>query len=142
EDLGTTWPEPGDLYNVPLEASFRARYANGVEMICQTKDLGFTQRFEGTEGWIEIGSEGLKTFPESLGTTRLSPDEVHLPVSVAGRKVTLKGSHGVPVFADHSRNFLDCIKSRQDPVEPVEAGHHTANICHLANIAMLLKRKI
>jgi hypothetical protein len=40
------------------------------------------------------------------------------------------------------RNFLDSVKSRQDPVEPVEVGHRMTNICHLGNIAMLLKRKI
>ena len=42
----------------------------------------------------------------------------------------------------HARNFLDCIKSRKDPVEPVESGHSTANLCHLGNIAMKLHRKI
>lgn len=46
------------------------------------------------------------------------------------------------VFEDHARNFLDCVKSRQDPVEPVEAGQRTASLCHLANIAMQLRRKI
>lgn len=65
-----------------------------------------------------------------------------MPVSVAGRKLNLKGSHGIPVYEDHARNFLDCIKSRKDPVEPVEAGHRTASMCHLANIAMQLRRKI
>jgi len=40
------------------------------------------------------------------------------------------------------RNFLDAVKSRQDPIQPVEVGHRTATICHLGNIAMRLKRKI
>lgn len=43
---------------------------------------------------------------------------------------------------DHVRNFLDSVKSRRDPIEPVEVGHRTATICHLGNIAMRLKRKI
>ena len=43
---------------------------------------------------------------------------------------------------DHVRNFLDCIKSRNDPISPVEDGHRTATVCHLGNIAMQLKRKI
>ncbi len=43
---------------------------------------------------------------------------------------------------DHVRNFIDCVKSRQDPIEPVEAGHRTASLCHLGNIAMKLHRKI
>ena len=55
----------------------------------------------------------------------ISPDEIHLPVS-----------------NNHYRNFLDSVKSRKDPIEPVEAGHRTASICHLGNIAMRLKRKL
>ena len=34
------------------------------------------------------------------------------------------------------------MKARRDPIEPVEIGHRTATICHLGNIAMLLKRQI
>jgi hypothetical protein len=48
----------------------------------------------------------------------------------------------LPVSDNHYRNWLDCIKSRQDPIEPVEVGHSTANICHCGNIAMRLKRKV
>ena len=40
------------------------------------------------------------------------------------------------------RNFLDAVKSRNDPITPVEIGHRTASLCHLGNIAMLLKRKL
>ena len=68
EDLGTTWYEEGDLYNVPLQANFRARYANGAELLCQTKDLGFTRRFEGTEGWIET------VFERAEGLSRIAQD--------------------------------------------------------------------
>jgi predicted dehydrogenase len=146
EDAGTTWPEPGDLYNVPIEANFNARYASGVELICRTKALGFSQRFEGTEGWIEVvdsgPSPGLKVFPESLKTTRFGPNELRLPVSVPSRPLLFEGRQVGHVFEDHARNFLDCVKSREDPVEPVEAGHRTASLCHLANIAMQLARTI
>jgi hypothetical protein len=34
------------------------------------------------------------------------------------------------------------VKSRKTPVQPVETGHRTASLCHLGNIAMILKRKI
>ena len=40
------------------------------------------------------------------------------------------------------RNFIDSVKSRRDPIEPVEVGHRTSSICHLANIAMRLQRKL
>jgi hypothetical protein len=40
------------------------------------------------------------------------------------------------------RNFLDCVKTRSEPAAPIEIGHRSATICHLANIAMWLKRKL
>jgi hypothetical protein len=43
---------------------------------------------------------------------------------------------------DHVRNFLDCVKSRQDPVSTVEIGHRSASICHVGNIAIQLKAKL
>ena len=36
---------------------------------------------------------------------------------------------------------FDAVKSRQDPIEPVEIGHSTASLCILGNMAQILKRK-
>ena len=40
----------------------------------------------------------------------------------------------------HVRNFLECIKTREDPNAPVEVGHTAVCGPHLANIAMHSKR--
>ena len=42
----------------------------------------------------------------------------------------------------HVRNFLDCVKSRQQPVENLEVGHHISTVAHLGNIALRTGRKI
>jgi hypothetical protein len=138
EDRGSEWPPKGGLYNTATKTAFCARYANDVELICQTDKPGFGVRFEGTEGWVEYGYQGLKTQPESLKTSKIGPDEVHLPVSNPNRTQEA-GQYHVP---DHVRNFLDAVKSRHDPVAPVDVGHRSATVCHLGNIAMLLKRKL
>jgi hypothetical protein len=39
------------------------------------------------------------------------------------------------------RNFLDSVKVRKDPIEPIEAGYRTCSLCNLGNIAQRLKRK-
>jgi hypothetical protein len=67
----------------------------------------------------------MRTEPESLASTVIGPNEIHLSESL-----------------DHKRNFLDCIKSQRDPIAPVEVGHRSASICHLANITMKLGRKL
>ena len=138
EDLGSEWPPKGCLYNTATKTAFRARYANGVELICKTDRPGFGVRFEGTEGWVEYGYQGVKTHPESLKTSKIGAGEIHLPVSNPHR-IQEAGKYHVP---DHVRNFLDSIRSRQDPIAPVSVGHRSATVCHLGNIAMLLKRKL
>lgn len=138
EDLGSEWPPPGTLYNTATKTAFRARYASGVELICRTDKPGFGVRFEGTDGWVEYGYGGLKTSPESLKTSTIGPDEIHLPRSNPSRTEESSRNH----IPDHVRNFLDAVKSRQDPVAPVEIGHRSATVCHLGNIAMRLKRKL
>jgi predicted dehydrogenase len=45
-------------------------------------------------------------------------------------------------FKLHARNFLDCIKSRQQPISDLESGHRVATVCHLVNIALRLGRRI
>ena len=43
---------------------------------------------------------------------------------------------------NHWRNFLDCVKTRQPTITPVETAHHSAIPGHLGLIAMLVGRKI
>ena len=139
EDLGSEWPEPGSLFTAPVKVHFCARYADGVELECKTTKRGFGARFEGTEGWIAFDGGGIRTSPESLKDIKLGPQDVRLPVGVKDRP---KNAPSDSMSWDHVRNFIDCVKSREDPIEPVEAGHRTASLCHLGNIAMKLHRKI
>ena len=124
EDLGSEFPETG-LFDTVSRIHFRARYANGVELICTPGGVGGAVRFEGTEGWVHADWSSFRTNPESLKDTVIRPNEIHLHKS-----------------SDHKRDFLDSIKSGRDPIAPVEVGHRSASVCHLANIAMKLKRKL
>jgi len=42
----------------------------------------------------------------------------------------------------HVRNFLDCVKSRQQPALNLQLGHHVSTVAHLGNIAFRSGRKI
>ncbi|MCA9123323.1 MAG: hypothetical protein H6822_08235 [Planctomycetaceae bacterium] len=50
-----------------------------------------------------------------------------------------RGGH---VARPHLKNWLDCIRNRGVPNAPVEVGHRTLTICHLANIARELNRPL
>lgn len=111
------------LFTTATKVYFEAAYASGVKVICQTG--GSNTRFEGSDGWVDVTRGGLKTEPESLQKEIIGPDEIHLYES-----------------RDHKQNFLDCIKSRKEPIANAETGHRSASLCHLGNIAMLLGRKL
>ena len=132
EGLHAEWPPEGSLFNTALKAKFRARYANGVELIGDSAAPFAGTRFEGSEGWVQFDFRRVKTYPESLVTTSIGDDEIHLPVSNPERTVDQPGEY----YADHVRDFLECVKTRQEPLEPVEVGHRTASVCHLWNIAI------
>jgi predicted dehydrogenase len=45
-------------------------------------------------------------------------------------------------FKQHVRNFLDCVKSRKEPISDLESGHRVVTACHLANLSLRLGRRI
>jgi len=123
EDLGGEFPKDG-LFTTATKVHFSARYTNGLELICKTQDGG-TLRFEGTEGWIQFQNDKPTFYPDSIKTSVIGPNEIHLYKS-----------------NDHHRNFVDCVKTHQETAAPVEVGHRSVTVCHLGNIAMTLKRKL
>jgi predicted dehydrogenase len=125
EDIGAEFPAKGDLFTTPTKVAFRARYANGVVLECKTDKRSFGATFYGSTGWLRAGSKAIECSDPAIVESKIGPNEIHLAVS-----------------PNHYRNFLDAVKSRQDPVEPVEIGHRTASLCHLGNIAMQLNKKI
>jgi len=79
EPLHVQWPPKGSLFTTALTCGYRLCYANGVELIQESHaKLGGT-RFEGTKGWAHFSFRELETYPESLKTSTIGPDEVHLP---------------------------------------------------------------
>ena len=139
ENLGAEFPLKGSLFTTATTINFRARYASGVELVCQTtspEDFGV--RFEGTEGSLRWWYPRFETEPASIKESQIGPQEIHLPISIPERAENEYRQH----LPDHVANFIASVKSRKDPVLPVEVAHHMTNICHLGHIAMRLDRKL
>jgi predicted dehydrogenase len=81
-------------------------------------------RFTGTDGWIWVNRGDLTASTDELYQTPLPDNSIKLEVS-----------------GNHMGNFMDCVKSRKDPIARVEEGHRSAIIGHLIIIAMLQGRK-
>jgi len=80
--------------------------------------------FHGSEGWIS-DALGFCASDQSLWK--------------AGFKA---GDEQLPVSPEHNRNFIDCVKSRQETICPVEMAIRCDTICHLSDIAARTGRSI
>ncbi len=83
-------------------------------------------QWSGTEGTIILNDQGYEIISEKKGEKLDS-----------GRKASSGNPHPA-----HVRNFLDCVKSRQQPVLNLETGQHVSTLAHLGNIAYRTGRKI
>lgn len=84
--------------------------------------------FTGTEATLLIDSSAWEVIPE--------PKKKDAP-----RMIT-KAPPGDYTRIAHVKNFLDCVKSRQDPVENVEVGHHVSTVASLGNLAFRTKSRV
>lgn len=118
EGTGTHWE--GGLYDTVKDYDVTYRYANGVVMTCKPGNPSI--KFIGTEGWV--GNTGwrapLQASSKRILESVIGPEEIHL-------RTNPHGEH---------RDFLDCVRTRQDPYFPVDIGHRVSSVCHLANIAI------
>jgi len=55
---------------------------------------------------------------------------------------TDKSGNAMEAYKQHARNFLDCIKTRNQPNSDLESGHQIATACHLSNLSLHTGRKI
>lgn len=124
EISGSAKYDPQRRFDVPTWSQIDYTYASGIKMSC-LMDGGSHVRFEGSSGSLTVSRGNIESAPESL-----------LDEALKDPRFTLKGR------SSHHQDWLDCIKSRKDPISPVESGHRSATLCHLGNIATLVGRKI
>ncbi len=134
------FPKSG-LWDVHGDFMSKAEYKNGITLLTSG---GYPNgvRYEGTEGWIFVtrgaytatasdpvvvdsNAKALDASDPKILQSVISENETHLYVS-----------------ENQQGNWLDCIKSRKEPVSPVEIGHRACTVCLVTHIAMKLGRKL
>jgi len=109
--------------------TINCRYANGVKLVLRNhswKLLGScSNRFEGTEGWVETGDSG----------------RIEVSPNLKSLVPTRQGTRYDPTF-EHIREFLQCIRSRTAPRANAEVTCHTHVASHAAWICTQLNRKL
>lgn len=106
------------------------KYMNGIVMTEQPfreDDLEAKGiRFNGSNGWIKVARGYIECSDPSL----------------LKRKEQAIAEGQYEVSSPHMQNFIDAVRSRKNPIAPVEVGCSTNTLCCLANIATELQRPV
>ena len=113
-------------------------FADGLKFSCQTTPdssffgellrpdgQGHGVRFTGTEGWLWVTRGYWEASDRDLLRQRPGENDIHL----------YRSSH-------HMQNFVDCVRSREQPIVTAATGHRAAGMCHLGVIALRLGRQL
>lgn len=83
--------------------------------------------FSGSKGTVIVGEYGWELLPE--------------PKLGGGLQAETHGNSDDARPA-HVRNFLDCVKSREQPIENLELAHFVSTVAHLGNLALRTNSEI
>lgn len=123
ENVQASLPAPTALYNTATAFSFDVVYASGVRANVSNRNRNGVL-FQGEDDRSIFVSRGiLESKPDDLRRQKIGPGEIHLYESQL-----------------HERNFVDRIYDAKPTISPVEVGHRSITIAHLANIAIRLGR--
>jgi predicted dehydrogenase len=105
------------------------RFAGGLRMTYSDTDNPNKQGclFRGSEGWVHVNRSRSTFGPETLRGVEFKPDEIDLSTGATG---------------SHYNNFVQCVRSRKDPIAPVEAGFGASYLGMIAEISIRLGRKL
>ena len=111
-------------FETPETAKLEYTYSTGVKVLCSLGAGGYPGgvTFEGEKGTIAVRRGNI--------TVTLNGEKVPDPYKLPTGDVKLYVSKG------HHADWLECIKTRKNPICDVEIGHRSATVCHLGNIAI------
>ncbi|MCA9061354.1 MAG: hypothetical protein KDA85_22725, partial [Planctomycetaceae bacterium] len=123
EAVDWKFPET-DVYNTPQEYTIRCEYAGGIESTISTRNREGL-RIEGTEGWVWVTRGRMEVSDPRWTKSDFVP-----------------GSIQVYRSDDHTQNFLECVRSRQECIAPAEIGHRSITPGHLGYVAWQQQKKL
>ena len=128
------------LWDVHGKFLTHARYANGMTMDI-SGDFPNGIKWIGTKGWIFVTRDEMTTPTATAG--QVAKIE---PLMASDPKIldSVIGPNEIHLYtaSEQHANWLDCVKTRQQPTAPVEIGHRACSTCLLHHIAMKTGRRL
>lgn len=131
-------PPKGSLWDSIESWDLRCEYPGGIRMrlmggrisepVVKSR-LGAIREegvmFIGSEGWVSVDRHALYSSDKKLQRHEVGENEIQLTRTKS-----------------HPRNFIDCIRSRQETISPLEAGIRSDTVSHLGDISIRTGRDI
>jgi predicted dehydrogenase len=114
--------------------TMHARWASGLKMLYSSigNPAESGCKFIGDEGWVRADRSGIWAEPRSLVDVKFKPTDTRL--------------HASPDFDNpytgHTADFFRSIRTRRDPISPVEDGQAASTLGNVSDIALRLGRKV
>ncbi len=125
------FPPPDDVWNTATRFSVACRYPNDIEfLIAGGHNIQSGTKWIGEDGWVWVDRGKFET------------SDPHWKEEIAKREQKKDLAVLLPVSPGHQREFLDCVKSRQKTLTPVEVAHRSQTPGHLGYIASVVGRKL
>ena len=132
------FPPHDRIWNVHGKYHIELTYPGNVIMTV-SDELPNGIKFIGTDGWIFVSRDASQTASDPSGrTTSLKSLDASDPKLLDPNGVTVQMPHSL----SHHKNWLECVKSRQQPLAPAPVAHRANAACIVSWIAMKLQRPL
>ena len=136
------FPAKDAVWNTATRFRIECRYPNQVEMVIAGghSDIQSGTKWIGENGWIWVNRAGKGDvgFRASDAEWKETLRAGKKKVEAAEEKLSFK----LMASNNHWAQFIDCIKSRQKTVTPVEVAHRSQTPGHLGYIASVVGRPL
>jgi predicted dehydrogenase len=124
------FPPHDAVWNTATKYRIECEYPQNIHMTIAGgyPEIKSGTKWIGTDGWVWVDRGHFEASNDDWRDFKQLPEKY--------RKIKLYESN------NHQKNFIDCVKSRQPTITPVETAHHSTIPGHLGLISMVLGRKL
>jgi predicted dehydrogenase len=126
------FPAGEAVWNTATKYRVECSYPNNVQLVIAGgyPDIKGGTKWIGEGGWVWVDRGGFETSdPKWKDDIKAREAKKDLTVALA-------------ISPGHQREFLDCVKSRQKTLTPVEVAHRSQTPGHLGYVASVVGRKL
>ena len=126
------FPAHDAVWNTATKYRVECKYPNNIEMVIAGghDEIKGGTRWIGESGWVWVDRGRFET------------SDPHWKDEIKNREQKKDLEVLLPASPGHQRQFLDCVKSRQQTLTPVEVAHRSQTPGHLGYIASVVGRTL